>query len=368
MSWLFGGKKDSIAAVVDIHSSSISAGYVYVSPGKAPVVIETVTYPLDAHATEPLTESVPRVLQLALNSLTQSGAPKVREYAGHSRVSKVIVSISAPWHTHQVSIHEKKSDKPFTVTSSLIEELVPEGEHAGKANTMSNQKVVSVYLNGYETPDPYGKRASHVEVIALTSTVDATFYASVGSIIRSAFHSKNIWITSFITEFYFAYRDLFPHQRDYILLDVGSTSIDIICVKHALLVWSGSSQFGADVAIAPLKERGVDTTDVSTSSDVSLTPGWTTAFVDSLHEDLRALSHEEALPSLVLYNASKKVCDLMSQALGDERLTPLWLTNNPPSSHAVSGGEFSRFVSVAQGVVVPTELYALALSLRHKES
>ncbi len=366
MSWPFGGTKDSIVALVDIHSSSISAGYAILTPGAEPHIIASVEYPLDEHATEPKSDAVPRVLSLALSALVRTGAPKLMEHAGRARVDRVALSVSGPWQTYKVTMVEKHGDKPFAITEGLVSELLAPAQTPQRGRETTAQSIIASFLNGYETPQPYGMRASSLQVVALTSTINRTFHTLVKEKVKAAFHTKHITTTSFAPELFFEYKALFPHQRDYILLDVGSDFSDTISVKHALLVASGTHALGANDALEKLRKVAVtggapakDLEPVADKETISV-------LVEKIHAALARLAEEEPLPHLVLYTAPDRVAPFIEDALADGSLCTLWISREQVAVHRLTLQDFAGAVSLAPDAMPSLPLCVLALTaVRH---
>jgi len=363
MKWPWGGMDTAVVALVNVTSSSISAGYALLVPGTNPHIIASIEYPLDEHATEPKSDAIPRVLSLALDALIRDGAPKLLTYNGHARVKRVILGVSAPWHTHAVSIAEKHEEKPFPITENLVSELLKKHDTPPQNTDITSQNVISTYLNGYEAPLSYKGRASSLQIVALTSYIDSNMHACLIKKISSAFHTKDIETTSFSPEFFFQYKLLYPHQRDYVFLDIGSESSDLICVKHSLLVASKNPALGSRDALGSLRRivvtSGTPSKDVAPIHDSRSV----NVLVEKIHQAFTEIAHEEPLPHLILYAAPDTVAPLVEDALNNESLHSLWITREPRTVQRLSSRLFADMVTT-EGTTPALPLYILALSAR----
>lgn len=362
MFWPFSRRNDSLVAVIDIHSSAISAAYVHVVRGQKPVILGAVDYPLDPNATEPLREAVPRVLAFVLATLIRNGSDAVMRTVGHARIDRVLLSVSAPWHVHEISLLEKRENTPFTVTPNLIQELMDANTARLPEYYLTDRRITASYANGYAVDDAAGKKVRDLQLVLMTSQVERDLYSLIFDAIRAAFHTKHIVVVSLIGELFEAYRSLFPTLKDYLFLDIGSAASDSLCVKHGIPVVSRRHSFGCCDVLRNLKAQELPTTAVEKDGEISCEPETIRPLVQGIQDALLSLAQEEVLPRTILYLCHKSVIPLVREAIQDEALRKIWLTEEPPSTRLVAKQDFIDAVALYEGVQASTELCILAIS------
>lgn len=361
MMWPFGRRSDSIIAVVDIRSSSVCAGYARLTKDALPHIVEAIEFPLDPNATEPQDEMLPRVLAHTLDALIKKGSPKLQKLYGRSSVDRILCSVSSPWHTHTVALRQRSEERPFTVTPHVIESLIHSDEEGGAQRDITARTVLSTLLNGYEVSDPYHKKATQVQVVTLVSSIEPAVHAAIRSALASAFHTKNISTTAFTSEFFLWYKRFFPHQQNYLLLDMSGTTMDSICVKHGFLVTSRSHAIGAHDAVKPFRKLVVSSGQIA-KDDVLEKEGaqMLVPFTQKLRDAVAQIAQDEPLPSLVLYHCPEEISAIVHDALSDKALYQLWLTQDPVTTHELTSELYKHAVTAEEGLQAPLPILMLA--------
>jgi hypothetical protein len=377
MSWPFGKKDTHTVVLVDIRSSSISAGYVVIKQGAQPNIIHSVQYPVDPHATEPVQEALPRTLETVLTALVQGGSQKVIA-AGYSADSDhVLVSVSSPWQSSHIAIVRKEEPKTFTFSKRLLDEMTGDTVLSVPGRKMVSQLVLSTFLNGYETQNPFGREVKAVEAITLTTDIDESIYSKIHEVVRKTFHHKHIDIYAYLPELYAALKDVTPHNKDYLVFDVGADVSDIVLVKHGILISSAVHQSGMRNILDAVHKSGLSSHSIPTEehevldADRNATFQDTTqlaksAWIDAMKTTLSSIAKEEPLPRLVLVSSETAVSDFVTRLLDAPHLRSLWLSDEPLTLVPLTTSYFSPFVSVAAEVVPAIPMYVLALSAQKR--
>lgn len=373
MSWLFGKKEKSTVVVVDIRSSSISAGYVLLEKGKLPHLVDTVQYPVDPHATEPLEEAMPRTLEAVLSALITSGASKLRALQVSAKSDHVLVTVSSPWQNSHIMSVQTEQEKPFLFTQHVLENMTENANKVPPGRTVVSQLVLSTFLNGYETLNPFGREAKTVEAITLTTDLDEAVYEKIRQTVRSAFHHSHIDVYAFLPELYAVLRDILPAQKDYLICDVGSDASDIILVKHGLLVASAVNHAGMRSILDAVHQSGLSAHTIPTEEHAVLDSERNTSFqgaterakdswIAEIKTTLSDIAKEEPLPRLLCIVSEPTVSEFVRRLLDAPLLRGLWLSDEALPMLTISPSQFSSAVSLESGVVPPLPLVILAIS------
>ncbi len=375
---LFGTKTERIA-VIDVRSSSIGAAYVALKKDTPPSVVYTVRVPIEPHATEPLSEAVPRAIEKALSQLVKEGSPLMHTAVGSASVSKVFVTFTAPWQKSTVFSRVIEKDKPFTFTHQTIAESNREsGQEDEPGMKRVSEQVIATVLNGYEVPNPFGKKIKRAELIMLSSALDKTLMETVAVAVRKALHQHHIEFNAFLPEAYAVFRDLYPHQRDFLVLDIGNEASDVLLAKHGLLIALDGMKHG--VAEMGRIARAVGFSSPAVPHDASVNVVNTdrnadfsakvqsaeTAWLAEVRASLGALAKQEPLSRTVFLIAEENVKDFLRHLLDAPELRALWLSDEPITILPVLAGQFAPFL--AEGSVQPADPVLAILALASNKS
>jgi hypothetical protein len=367
------GKAAANIAVVDIRSSSVGAAYVSLVEGALPGFVYSVRVPIDPHATEPLEEALPRTLEKALQQLSTDGAPVLRNVSGKGSVDKVLVTFTAPWQTSRVFSSVMEEDKPFLFTKQALSDSMEEQAEETKGRTRVSDMVIATLLNGYEVENPFGKRVKRAELIMLSSSLPDDVLALVTKQVRKALHQHHIEFNAFMPEAFVAMRDLYEHQRDFLVMDIGNEATDILLVKHGLLISTSSMLHGIGEITRAARGLGVSSPSVPLSvnalvdttrnsdfaSKVAVAEG---EWVGVIRSELDQIAKQEPLPRTVFLLAEENVRDFLRRLLDAPELRTLWLSDEALAIMPVLPVHFASQLAHAEGQDVDPPLALLALA------
>ncbi len=372
-------KASTNVAVIDIRSSSIGAAYATLYKNAAPHVVYSVRIPLDPHATEPMGEALPRTLEAVLNQLVKMGAPILHKASGSGRVEKVLVTFTAPWHSSKVYSRVIERDKSFVFTRQALEEALKEAHPKEENHSSVSEIVIATLLNGYEVANPFNKRVKSAEMIMLSSSLEDALMNTVSKAVHKALHQSHIEFGAFMPEAYGILRDLYPHQKDFLVLDVGNEATDLLLAKHGLLVSVNCIPHGVgeiaraargvglsspNVPTAPVVGSVIDATRDSTfESKVGQAEQ---VFLNEVKISLGTLAKQEPLPRTVFLIAEESVRDFLKRLLDAPDLRSLWLSDEAISIMPVQPVQFSPYLQSNAEEVVDPALGLLVLSARKR--
>lgn len=321
--WFSSRSKGTSVALIDISSSSVAGALVRLEHGKAakpPMLCYTLRVPLDAGSgdREALTAGALRALEAVGDRLVREGAPALRAAVGEGSVDRILVSLGTPWQEAQVETKSVQKDMPFTFTRSFAVEMLGGNEAVqGKDVTRT---VIATLLNGYLTADPYGKEAKRAEVIVLTTSIDKTIIDPVEEILQKCFYTRDTRYVSSVESAYRSLQDLYPHEKDFLLLTITNEATEVVSVKRGHLTDTGAISCGAR--------------KFSSSK----------ACADDLSGLLREFAARHALPRTIFILAEGDASEAAKEALNDPSLHALWLSDVPLSAVIVQPSQFSDLV------------------------
>jgi hypothetical protein len=372
-------KASTNVAVIDIRSSSIGAAYATLYKNAAPHVVYSARIPLDPHATEPMADALPRTLDAVLNQLVKTGAPILHKASGSGRVEKVLVTFTAPWHSSKVYSRVIERDKQFLFTRQALEEALKEARPVEENHSSVSEIVIATLLNGYEVANPFNKRVKRAEMIVLASSLEDGFMELVAKAVRKALHQSHIEFGAFMPEAYGILRDIYPHQKDFLVLDVGNEATDLLLAKHGLLVSVNCIPHGVGEIARAARGIGLSSPNVPTA------PGETSmidamrnttfeskveqaeqVFLNEVKLTLGALAKQEPLPRTVFLLAEESVRDFLKRLLDAPDLRSLWLSDESISIMPIQPVQFAPYIQSNAEEQVDPALALIVLSARKR--
>jgi hypothetical protein len=358
---LFGKKTSYNVALIDVSSASVRGAYAHVEAGQAPIIYYTAYLPIDPNVDGTKPGDFPPSAMLACvasvaDRLIREGAPMLREATGSGNVRHVFVSLGAPWQESNVRVETIQKDKPFVFTRALVEEatrknVVPEGK------LESGEAVVATILNGYESRNPFGKRVRRADLVILSSMVDRLVAEAVETTLRRAYHTHDVNTVAFAPVVYEILRDLYPHQRDFLVFDVAGTATDVVFVKGGLLIDVKTLDAGVHDLLHAARTSGVTGIDADTGNIIdpnrnaqfaSRVSEVQTAWLESLRTTLSDFSTRHPLPRTIFLLADGETRDFLRRLLDTDPLRTLWLSEEPFTIVPILPQQFSD-VAVFRG-------------------
>ncbi|MEA2702044.1 MAG: hypothetical protein QOE22_753 [Candidatus Parcubacteria bacterium] len=341
--WFSSKTKGTSVALIDISSSGVGGALVRLEAGKLPALCYTVREPLEVAAragTEALTNTALRALETVGDRLVREGAPALRAAVGEGSVDRVLVSFGSPWQEASVATKTALQDSPFTFTRSFAVDMLGQSDEEPQRNV--TRIVIASLLNGYLTADPYGKRAKRAEIIVLSTSLDETIMDPVEEILRKSFHTHDIRYASFTEPSFRALQELYPHEKDFLLMTVTNEATEAASVKRGHLMDAGTIACGSHGFTS-----GLDSGKVC---------------ADELSGLLREFAARHALPRTIFILAEDAAAEQVKTALNDPSLHALWLSDVPVSAISIQPSQFSAVVRTQGLAEGDSRLAALALA------
>lgn len=334
---LFGkGERAEPIALIDFGVDSVGGAYALSAPGESPILLYARRLPVEARRGEPLERAALRALTVLLDALLREGAPSLVRAVGSGSVSEILVSFDSPWQKTATRVEHLEQDEPFVFTHALADALLEKTRDKALAGPFVEERVVSVALNGYETREPYGKRARRATVVALSSEINAPVAEEVVSALRGAYHTKRVTPVAAAAMRYEAARRAFPHERDALIIDAMGRAPSAAIVRRDTL---------ATFAEAASVARGGS------------------AYARRVGEALAALAAQYPLPRMIFLLAREPDAEALRVELDPANLGKLWLSNDPPKLVSVGSGALGALVRHASASAPDLMLALMVLSL-----
>jgi len=176
------------------------------------------------------------------------------------------VVLSSPWYSSYTRTISYKKDTTFSCTRRLVDSLIEKevafllqqpnenGTAFGSGFKLVEQQLSLVLLNGYETADPYGKKAQAMELTLVVTLVPEIVVERFTSILRRSYGDRPIHVTTGAHAAFVALRDNGGIAPDSAIIDVGEEVTDVALVKNGLFVSQHSFPVGTYELYRALKE------------------------------------------------------------------------------------------------------------------
>lgn len=377
--WFFGNKKGSSMVLITIGSSAVSGAYAYYESGKTPVIHFSTRHVIELRTEENLKSAMLRALDEVGTDLIEKGSSVLRRETGNGHVDGVLVSVAGPWQDTNVRTETINPGKPFTFTRAMLSEVISSTAAVPEDRVGFGEQVIATILNGYDIPDAIGKKANRAEVVILSSTLDKEVTEQVRTRLRKLYHTHTITFAAFAPVTYAVLRDLYPHERDFLVLDVAAEDTDLAFVKGNLLVDVGTIPVGLNTLLAATRsaERMTVEEESGISPKLGEQPGYINPdrnarfsvrvetardeWLKGLSELLKKFAQQHALPRTLFVLTPPNARDYLKRSLDSHILHALWLSDEPLSIITVTSEQFTSKVRSRTEVETPIYLSILAL-------
>lgn len=343
----------SSVALIDITSSSVGGALAHFSSGAQPTIYYTNRLLIEQHGDENLSAAMLRTLGELADKLVTEGAPVLHQETKSGHIDRVFASIGTPWQATSVRTEHINDTKPFTFTKAFLTDITRKSSAVKEGYVLSGESVIATLLNGYEVSRPFGKKATRAEIVVLSSLIEKETAQQVESTLRKTYHTHALTLTAFAPIAYTVFRDLFPHEKDFLVLDVSGEATDIAFIKRGLLVDVSSAPHGVNELARSAHVAAKTSARPTGSTSMDIMPNERfgkeiesarKAWLDTLTATLRDFSTRNALPRTLFLLAEDDSRDYLKNLLDSPDLRSLWLTDEPLAIIPVMPSQFSAFI------------------------
>lgn len=338
-SSLFARRPYSAIVCIDIGANTIGGAYTVFAPDSLPHTVYTKRVPIITHSGEEPSAAMIRALEVLGSALTREGAPSLLRATGSGSISGVLVSLDAPWQSTVLRTETMEEKTPFLFTKHTARTLLAKRTETPQDMTLVNESIIGTLLNGYETRQPYGKRAHRAAIMALSSYVKNEILSPVAATLRALYHIRAQYSITGTSLRYQAIREIFPHEHDAILLDAIGTEVTIALIRRGLLV----AALEAPCAVPGSSE-------------------WTTTTVGLL----RKVAVQYPLPRTIFILAEDTTSAAVSAACQSASFRSVWLTEKPPKLVFIKPSHVAALVTTA--LTPDIVLSFMAIYWKHHEA
>ncbi len=292
------------------------------------------------------------------------------------------VIIRAPWAASRCLYAERAFETDTAISDDLISGLAKEAlaQAADIAqDELLEASIVHIELNGYPVSSPRGKRARHIRVAILVSSIPKRYRDAITDAAQKAFPGITLKLRSHVRALLVALKSE-QHDRNCVVIDLADDGTTVSVVRKNLLdsqtridagvqtlvsrvAKSGSRE--ETLALLSMLEKGICTSaacDEITQALSAAEPELTKIF----GEGLATLAMKRRLPNDAYLMAQADIAPWFAHFLARIDFAQFTLTSQPLFVHVVGPTEFDSLVSCGNGVT-PDQGLALAAVLVHTE-
>jgi len=366
---IFSSHKPKIAIVVDIGSSSVGAAAVLLSSGYKPKVFYSVREEMIFQKNFSFERFASSMLKTLGKVLTDISVVKLPDHSGKT----FSCFLSSPWYASQTIILEKKTDVPVMVDEKFLYELqkkeiedfkVREIEKIGRDAVILETKTIQTKLNGYETGDPFGKKAQEIEVAIYASISSEKIVKAITERVKKVFHMSSPQFYSFSLASFTAIRDMF-HEKNFLFMDISGEASDLSVVRNHILEETIAFPIGKNSVIRKIAEetaldfqesaslfRMVKDEDLEKTAGRKIKKAMLAAgkeWILSFQNALSSASTEESFPKDIFVTADNDVSKWFIENLQDAGTDSFSVVGNAFTIRHLNGTFLSAFCDSETG-------------------
>ncbi len=343
-------KKDKLALVFDLGSSSVGAALFYMRSSESPEIIYITREPI------PLEKKIDPDKFTASSLKTLKNVAEKVAAAGMGAPEKIFCVLSSPWYASQTRHIQLSKQAPFVFSAKLADSLTKKEmsmfeEENNKASGHPDNKIRAIefrtmktVLNGYATPSPIGQKATELDMTVFLSMSPEKTLKQVEQAIESHFPHREVKFSSFAMASFAVARDMFIHQNSFLLVDIGGEVSEISMIKEDVIAQSISFPKGRNFMIRGVAENMDCTLDEARSLlslykdghaagtvEKALQPvidklksDWLAQFQDSLSN----LSTDISIPATIFITVDSDLTGFFSDIIKTEQFSQYTLTES----------------------------------------
>jgi cell division ATPase FtsA len=380
MSFFSFSKKEEkkMAIVYDVGSSSVGCALVVYSEKKVPKIIYSVRKEIVYQETFNIRRFhslVVKAIKEASEDVQKNGFLHLKfTKLGEMKPHKVFVTMSSPWYASQTRIIKLVEDKPFLVTEKKINKWIQKEVQSFKNSDyvkkysgndvvkIIEEQVISIKLNGYETSNPYRKKASTFEASIVLSVSPEDIIKKIDDTIFNTFNEVQIEFNSFPLVAFSVIRDSNKSIEDFIFMDISGEITDLMISKKCVPFEVTTFPMGKNNILRKLSKE-FNTNKEETASLLSMYTdnklngsevirvgnainSVRSEWVMSLQKALEDMSENFSIPSSVFFTSDKQLSNWFEESIKSEQFSQFTMSNKPFSVFQISDNFLNRNVKL----------------------
>jgi hypothetical protein len=194
-------------------------------------------------------------------TLAQEGTTALRAHNAEGQITRLIVSIGAPWSITLSRVVTYDHGEPIKITPPLIADLVESAENeitdalralplfADRQCVITERRTTGFHVNEYSVPSPIGLTGSTIHLMHSTGMVDADVVTAVTDIQQRLFPTARLSIHSALLVSFGALEPELSQTTSYALIAAIGNTTEIGIIEDGHLVETTSCPYGPDTVV-----------------------------------------------------------------------------------------------------------------------
>jgi cell division ATPase FtsA len=252
---LFGKKKNisiNRKLLIDIKSSSVYVALVDVSKNTPHIDFVTKeslkNFDPERNNVDYLVISVGNLVDRNIKKALDYGISNLSKKNQSLKIEEVFVTYGSPWNKISTKDVKIREDRPFVLTRQKFDYLVKKQIKKEQENN-PNQKllekdVVSISLNGYETNNPFNKKAKEIVLSFYMSFISQKMMRAVEHKIFYHLHEIKITHRTFFIVMLSSIKNIFSKEDNFVFFDISGEITDFGIVEKGAFSYLSSIPVG----------------------------------------------------------------------------------------------------------------------------
>ncbi len=263
MSFFFHNEdRPFCAAIVDIGSASVGIGLIISEPNTAqPRIIwshREFSLIRDIDAKSWSLKEIETALVNAFLKLSTDGLKTLPDSATEIKyVTKLFVTISAPWAYTITKTINYSEPQPFVISESLLHELTAAAHRKALESVVTERMVaeagietietetIGIIANGYRLTSYEDVKTRELCLYELSAHTHHRLIESIEEVQQKILPRAELYIRSFMAQFYEFMRESKPNTVDCCLIDITSEATEMGVVRDDLLLHTTNTAHGS---------------------------------------------------------------------------------------------------------------------------
>ena len=219
-------KSNSIDLFFDIRNSSVGVGVVEKNEESSLISYTNRKYLSSNKKQDPKTfiESIYKILDEIIEELNKDDISKEKFF---KKIDEVYCVLASPWYGNSIEniSYEEKNTKTFT--KDYLNKKLKNNKTINKNNSVIENEIISIFLNGYNVKDPFNKEFQDVKLSFYKSSINKRIKREIEDKIKSNFKTKKITFHTHPLLLLNVLRSNFYSVNDFSLFDIGAEVTEI---------------------------------------------------------------------------------------------------------------------------------------------
>ena len=359
--------------LLDIRSSSIAGAIVSVIKNSEPTIEYTVRKKIffdDSENVENFINKSYKNLEDVLDEIVGVGFKKIKLNKNESmKIEDVFCTLASPWYKSKIKNFSVNEKEPVTFTEEYLNKILVAEKNIKdleKDNAYVDKKILSVFMNGYQTEDPYGKSANNISLSFYNSFINKKTKKEIREIIFRKLHSKKITFYTHPVLMVSVIKNIFHSMKNFLMIDVSGEITEIGLFRDGIFQSFITVPIGTNFFVRELvskcsidKETAVSQLNLLCGNKLDekcsektneILKSSTKEWSENISSAIKKEWEQEIIPPILFLTVDNECKELMQSVLTDKQTYGNILKmNREPILHILNQESVNKFSNYREG-------------------